>query len=377
MPRTMSLHSLLLISGLCLSAGSELTAQTIGPRADELAKSRQRAIGFLKTSQATDGSWTTPQSPSISGLVTFSLLQSGVPATDPVLEKALKHLETFVQPDGGIYAPKSQLANYETSIVVLALSAAKQPEKYETLIKHADQYLRKLQWDESEQTDKSDVKFGGAGYGRSGDRPDLSNTTFFLDALEASGVRPEDPALQNALIFLSRCQNLESEHNTTAAASKVNDGGFYYTPAGGGNSPAGTTGNGGLRSYGSMTYAGLKSMVFAGLTPEDKRVKAALEWISKHYSVQENPGLGTQGMYYYYHVFSKALATLDLDVVQDVKGQSHDWRKDLAGQLFQTQQENGAWLNKSDRWFEGNPDLATSFALMSLKYCEPKSAGAK
>ena len=30
-----------------------------------------------------------------------------------------------------------------------------------------------------------------------------------------------------------------------------------------------------LRSYGSMTYAGLKSMIFAGVGPDDPRVKAA------------------------------------------------------------------------------------------------------
>ncbi len=374
MSRMRSLSSLLLMFGLLLVAGPELSAQTIGPKAEELAKVRVRAINFLKTSQSKDGSWTSPDSPAVSGLVAFSLLQSGVPANDPVIEKAMKHFESFVQTDGGIYAPKSQLANYETSILLLVFHEANQQGKHTELIKQADRFLRKLQWDETEQTDQSDPKYGGAGYGRTGDRPDLSNTSFFLDALEAAGAKSDDPAVQNALVFLSRCQNLESEYNTTAAASKINDGGFYYTPAAGGNSPAGQTENGGLRSYGSMTYAGLKSMVFAGLTPHDKRVQAATEWIKKHYSVQENPGLGQQGLFYYFHVFSKSLATLDLDYLRDEEGQLHDWRKELANHLFQLQQENGAWLNKSDRWYEGNPDLATAFSLMSLKYCDPKPA---
>lgn len=350
----------------------DLKAELLGPNAADLAKARQRAINFLKTSQATDGSWTTSQSPTISGLVAFSLLEAGVPTSDPVVEKSLKHLESFVQPDGGLYAPKSQLANYETSINVLVFNAANQQGKYDILIKNADTFLRKMQWNENQGTDRSDAKFGGAGYGRSGDRPDLSNTAFFLEALEAAGAKQDDPAVQNALVFLSRCQNLESEHNTTAFAAKVNDGGFIYTPSGGGSSPAGTTENGGLRSYASMTYAGLKSMVYAGLTPDDPRVKAALEWITKHYSVEENPGLGKQGMFYYFHVFSKTLATLKLDTVKDARGESHDWRKDLAQQLFASQLENGSWLNKNDRWYEGNPDLATAFALMSLKYCEVK-----
>lgn len=183
--------------------------------------------------------------------------------------------------------------------------------------------------------------------------------------------------MQKAVLFLSRCQNLETEHNTTKFATLVNDGGFYYTPAGGGNSAAGTTPNGGLRSYGSMTYAGLKSMVYAGLTPEDPRVKAALEWITKFYTVKENPGMGQQGVLYYYQMFSKALSTLDMDTIKDASGTSHDWRKELAEELFERQQENGSWVNKTDRWFEGNPDLGTAFGLISLKYCDPKPARSK
>jgi len=90
-------------------------------------------------------------------------------------------------------------------------------------------------------------------------------------------------AVQKALVFISRCQNLETEHNTTKFASKINDGGFYYTVAAGGESKAGETAGGGLRSYASMTYAGLKSMIYAGVDKDDPRVKAAMKWIQKHY----------------------------------------------------------------------------------------------
>ena len=377
MLQRLPVRSWLLISSLMLGLSPALMAQTVGPDAGQLAKSRLRGANFLKTTQAADGSWTSPESPGISGLVTFSMLQSGIPAKDPVVEKALKHLETFIQPDGGIYSPKSYHSNYETAICLLAFNAANASKKYDELIQRADRYLRKLQWDDSEQTDKSDPKYGGAGYGRTNDRPDLSNTTFFLDALQAAGATGDDPAVQNALIFLSRCQNLESAHNTTPFPAKVNDGGFYYTPAAGGNSQAGNTENGGLRSYASMTYAGLKSMVFAGLTAEDPRVKAALEWISNHYSVQENPGLGQQGVYYYFQIFAKSLSTLDLDYATDTDGKQHDWRKELAEHLFQRQQANGAWLNKNDRWYEGDPNLATAYTLMAMKYCEPKPLKAK
>jgi squalene-hopene/tetraprenyl-beta-curcumene cyclase len=353
-------------------SGSAWAADNIGPDAAALKTARQKGAAFLKTSQSEDGSWTSAEAPGITGLVTFGLLAGGAPPDDPSVVKALKHLEKFEQPDGGIYFPKSNHASYETSISVMVFTAANQRGKYDALLAKADKYLRGLQWDESEKTDKSDVKFGGTGYGRTGDRPDLSNTVFFLEALQATGAKKDDPAVQKALVFLSRCQNLETENNTTPFASKVNDGGFYYTPAAGGTSQAGNNPDGGLRSYGSMTYAGLKSMIFAGLTAEDQRVQAATTWIKKFYTVTENPGLGQQGVYYYFQMFAKALAALKIDQLEDAKGKKHDWRKELAEHVFTLQQPNGSWVNTNARWMEGDPNLSTAYVLMALKHCDPK-----
>lgn len=353
---------------------SSLPASDVGPKADDLASARTKAVNFLKTAQAEDGSWTNPEAPGISGLVAYSMLLAGVSPDDPVMMKALKHLESFRQPDGGLYLPKSNHANYETSIVMLALHAANHDGRYNETLKAAEKFVRKIQWDESEGTDRTDPKYGGQGYGSSNDRPDLSNTMFFLEALEATGAKSTDPAVQKALVFLSRCQNLESEFNTTTPASKVNDGGFYYTPALGGQSKAGTTPEGGLRSYGSMTYAGLKSMIYAGVSADDPRVKAASDWIKKFYSVTENPGMGQQGVYYYFQVFAKALSALDEDRIADAQGQMHDWRKELAEHLFSQQQANGSWLNANSRWYEGDPNLATAYSLIALSYCDPKPA---
>jgi hypothetical protein len=129
------------------------------------------------------------------------------------------------------------------------------------------------------------------------------------------------------------------------------------------------TPDGGLRSYGSMTYAGLKSMIYAGLTPEDPRVQAAYEWIQRHYTVEENPGMGPQGLFYYYHTFAKALGTLGHEELTDAEGQPHDWRADLARQLLAAQQDDGSWVNEHPRWLEGDPNLVTGYALMALAYC--------
>jgi squalene-hopene/tetraprenyl-beta-curcumene cyclase len=225
-----------------------------------------------------------------------------------------------------------------------------------------------MQWNDDKGIKPDDEKYGGAGYG--GDsRPDLSNTAYLLDALKAAGVSQDDPAMKNALIFVSRCQNLESEYNTLPFASKVNDGGFYYSPAGGGASAAKKQGEEALRSYGSMTYAGLKSMVYAGLGPDDPRVAAAVKWIQKTYNIKENPGMGQAGMFYYYHLFARALDAIKMDTVTDERGAKHDWRAELGAQLVSLQKPNGSWVNSEKRWMEGDPNLCTAFALLSLNYC--------
>jgi squalene-hopene/tetraprenyl-beta-curcumene cyclase len=302
------------------------------------------------------------------------LIDAGVPLDDPALAKGLKALEKFVQKDGGIYGTGTGHKNYETCVAVMALKAADADGRYDKILAHADKFLRGLQWDEEEGIDKSDERYGGADYGPSKKRPDLSNTQFLVDALKAMGAKDDDPNIQKALVFVSRCQNLESSHNTTKFASKVNDGGFFYTVAAGGSSAAGKTADGGLRSYGSMTYAGLKSMIFAGLTAKDPRVKAASDWIRRNYTLTENPGMGQQGLFYYYDTFAKTLAALKIDQFEDAQGKKHDWRKELAEQLFMLQQPNGNWVNPKERWLEGDPNLSTAYALLALKYCEPTSA---
>jgi len=81
--------------------------------------------------------------------------------------------------------------------------------------------------------------YGGAGYG-SHERPDLSNTSFLVDALHELGNGEDDEAIQKALAFVSRCQNFESPQNNSKNAARINDGGFYYTVANGGESKAGS-----------------------------------------------------------------------------------------------------------------------------------------
>ncbi len=326
---------------------------------------------LIAQGQAEDGSFSAEGGPGVTALVLTSLLRTGRPPEDPAVARGLKYLESFVRPDGGVYRDGSLFGNYETSLAILCFAEANRDGRYDELIGRADAYVKGIQWDEGEGVDPSDMRYGGAGYGTHA-RPDLSNTSFLIEALRAAGNPEDDPAIQAALVFVSRCQNLESEHNTSEFAVKNPDGGFYYTVAAGGQSMAGETPAGGLRSYGSMTYAGLKSMIYAGVGPDDPRVKAAFEWVQKHYDVQSNPGMGKAGLFYYYHTFAKALAAMGVDVVKDEAGNERVWRVDLVNELTRLQNPDGSWFNDNPRWMEGDSSLVSAYALLTLSYCEPE-----
>ena len=377
MKKSFSLAMLSVFFGLAASVFAADEAKPTPPDAKASSQAVDRAIQYLTAKgQAEDGSFTAQAGPGVTAIVVTGILSQGRSPDDPVVAKALKYLEKFIQPDGGIYEPKNFYKNYETCLGLMAFSAAGRGgknEQFVKIVKNAEKFLKDIQWDERQSQDQASAYYGGAGYGKS-KRPDLSNTQFLLDALKTAGAGPEDPAVKKALIFVSRCQNLETEHNTTPFAAKNPDGGFYYTPAAGGQSQAAPTlPNGGLRSYGSMTYAGLKSMIYAGVSPDDARVKAAIKWIQQNYDLKSNPGMSKpeEGLYYYYHTFAKALDAVGKPELIDAKGVKHDWRQELTAELIRRQKADGSWVNGADRWMEGDPNLVTAYALLSLSYCKP------
>lgn len=330
-----------------------------------------KGVEYLRVrGQADDGSFSASAGVGPTGLAVAGLLSVGVAPTDPMVVQGLKFLQQHVQADGGIYVSGSSHQNYDTCIAMVAFAKANHDGRFNDLVKRAEAYVKGIQFDESEQRDPSDYFYGGAGYG-SHQRPDLSNTAFLVDALHQLGNGPDDEAIQKALLFVSRCQNLESPHNTSPHAAKINDGGFYYTVANGGETKAEVAENGGLRSYGSMTYAGLKSMIYAGLTADDPRVQAASSFLQKHYSLESNPGVGQQGLFYYYHTLAKALDALDKEQFVDAQGTSHAWRSELIDKLTQLQQPDGSWVNPTTRWMEGDPNLVSAYVLLALAHSKP------
>lgn len=360
-----------------------------------------RSIAWLRAQQGEAGGWAVPAEgpayPAITALVLNGMLmQPGIDAKDPGVARGAAFILKFRQPDGGIY--DRVLPSYNTSIALSALARIDTPAA-KAAIKPAQDFLRTLQFGEGAMVDgqfaretgrveKDNPFYGGVGYGSSG-RPDLSNLGFFLQGMHDSGVPGDDPAFQRALVFLQRVQMLDSV-NDMAYADGSEQGGFIYATAqdranpGSGSSAAGMieetmddgTGVSRLRCYGSMTYAGFKSYLYANLPKHDPRVAAAYDWIRANYTLAENPGCGTDGLYYYLVTFARALDALGEPTIQvlPAAGETnrttipHDWANDLVDRLAELQNPDGSFRPVDDRWMENNPVLITAYSVLALQH---------
>ena len=345
----------------------------------------QRGIAFLRQTQRADGSWSPKPGPAITALVVTGMLESGPGADDMAINRAIDYILSKCRADGGMH--DQFLQTYNTAICLSALARAHHRADAAAVIPAAQDYLRRLQWAgqrdvQGRLIDRTHPFWGGAGYGTHG-RPDLSNTQLMLQGLYDSKLSHDDVAFQRALVFISRCQ--ASSANDMFAAQIEPDGGFIYSTSVSRDlvgvpqsmaSPdlideARTTGRvSGLRTYGSMTYAGFKSYLYADLAKDDHRVLDAYGWIRGHYTLQQNPGMpdGQQmeGYYYYLMTLARALRAYGDQHVRTADGTHHDWADDLIDQLVRLQRADGAWVNSAERWLEDDPNLVTAYALIAL-----------
>lgn len=339
-----------------------------------------------------------PHLPAISALAIMGLNGPGKNEADSnAIDMGVKYILNYQHDDGGVY--DKMLPSYNTALAVSALSGIDSPKTREA-VKRGVEFLRQLQFGEAsnpqiggseapKKVTRDHPFYGGVGYGRSG-RPDNSNLMMFLQALEDAGVSPQDEAVKRALVFLERTQ-MDDRVNSMDFARGSRQGGFVYATVPDaesvdskpGQSHAGkieeTLSDGTkasrLRAYGSMTYAGFKSYIYAELPRDDMRVKLAMDWIRRNYTVDENPGMGQSGLYYYYVVFARALnawgdpAISPLDAESKPTGKAVNWRENLIDKLAALQNEDGSFKSVDARWMENNPDLITAYALIALRQC--------
>ncbi len=347
---------------------------------NEVQAAINKGVRYLVSRQNKEtGSIGDPDHPAMTALAIMAM--RGNPETDrdtltPEAKKAYTWLLANQQEDGGIYT--KSLPNYNTSLALTALTMVEGEPWREAAIK-ARRLVIAGQYDDNKDGQMNHPQDGGIGYG-SKPPTDMSNTHLALEALYLSQkLLADDPDREKqepklnyaaAIQFVSRCQNLTATNDQSwASDDKNNKGGFVYRP---GDSKAGTEdlGNGktAVRSYASMGYAGLLAFIYAELKPSDPRITAVKEWLAAHYSVTENPGMGAEGLYYYYHTMAKALNLAGIREITKPDGTKANWRLDLAKQLFNLQNIDGSWSNPNGRWMEKDPDLSTAYAVLALEH---------
>jgi squalene-hopene/tetraprenyl-beta-curcumene cyclase len=363
--------------GGLLSTGPEIPETVLR----EAYASMRRGVDYLIEKQKKDGSWI--HHPAVSGLCVMALHNSGAALEDKrsneAVQKGLDFIRKFVQKDGSIWlkGQKREYPNYTTAVALCAIATVNDP-KDEPIMRAARKYLIN-----SQITDKDNVNFGGIGYGKEGpENSDLSNTQWALEALyltnyldkEPKAKSPEDTkksklAWKNAVQFLTKLQHVSETNDAVWVVKDKNDpnhGSFVYKNDESKDSKKEGEEKG-LKGYAGMTYAGMKSMIYAKLKKDDPRVKAALEWGAKHYDLTTNPGIGSEGHYYYLNTFAKARSILGGDILTTADGKKHNWRVDLIKQLLKTQKGKGEWYNDNGRWWENVPELVTAYSLISME----------
>lgn len=353
----------------------------------ELQRAIDKGVTYLKSTQNSEtGTWSDPTLPALTALPVSAIL--GDPSLDAKdglpdgIKKAYDYIISNAKPDGGIYG--KGLATYNTSLSMMALMQSGNPEHLPIIAK-ARRLLVNQQQDFDKRGEVDNLYDGGIGYGGSYAHSDLSNTHLALEALHYSKKILTDTEHDDtgefdldwdaAIEFVSAAQNSENTVKRLgdwATLREEDKGGFVYFP---GSTKADVlkiqTPEGektALRSYGSISYAGLLAFIYADLDRDDPRIAAVMQWLQANFTLEENPGLDAQGLYYYYHTMAKALVITGTEKLVDPEGNEIHWKNDLALKIMGTQQPDGSWINEgSNRWMEDDRALVTAYSLLSLE----------
>lgn len=344
--------------------------------AAEARRAMSRGAEWLVGQQQADGHWSLADSPALTGLAMWALQATASEPYKSAIDRALVFILTSVQEDGSIWRASSMerkgggLANYNTAVCMTALHALGRPELV-PVVQKARTHLAKMQYL------GPGAYRGGMGYDADQGRPytDLSNSYMAFEAmrltqdvedLRAAGEPKADLDWAAAQEFLAQVQNLPGVNTNSWVSDREEDhGGFAYTP-GAGPSITNAEGKVMLRSYGSMTYAGLLALLYAEVDAGDNRVQSAKDWARRHWSLDENPGMGQQGLYYFFNVLTKSLKAAGDDTFTSADGRSVAWREEVVRRIIALQSPDGFWVNENNRWWEADPNLVTAYTLLAL-----------
>ena len=356
-----------------------VTKQAVGGSVDlstakEADAAIARALDWLASQQKEDGSWSQGSFPALTALPLWAFTLSDHPKKADVTAKAAKFILGCVQPDGGIYrkipGKGGGLSNYNTSLCMLALHLLNDPQ-YTPVVLKARKFVA------AGQHFGDDMYEGGMGYDPATGKAyaDLSDSVIAYEAMRMTQSSEDlrDKSEQHVDLDWAAAQRFLARVQNKTTAGSDNAGGFGYRPD---ESKAGATTNKEgvivFRSYGSMTYAGLLSLIYSDVKKNDPRVQSAFDWAAKHWSLDENPGMGDQGLFYFYNVLGKALATYGREDIPTKGKDPVFWRDALVKKLIGLQKVDsktghGYWVNQNNRFWEANDVLVTSYTLIALE----------
>ena len=357
------------------------------------------AVGYLLSKQSEDGAWRSETYGTLTDGITLTpavmkTLMFGPPGTaaTEAAGRAAEYLRSWVNEDGSITRDDRvpDFPVYSAALAVIALSRMPNGDFLDARDAWLT-FLRQQQLTERLGWESSDQAYGGWGYSifpprkpkEPSARPpfdaDLSSTFFAVGALRLAGIWVDDPAIENALVFVKRCQNFSQTEDETDPM--FDDGGFFFTPTNDLQNKAGLAGtdrHGRTRyhSYGSPTADGLRALLRCGLSPDDPRVVAARQWLERHFSVTTVPGdfepmreQDRDAAYFYYcWSVSHAFRQLTITTIQQ-DGVRVNWAEDLATELLSRQREDGSWANHHSFVKEDDPLIATTLAAAAIANC--------
>lgn len=364
----------------------------------EAAAAVDRGLRWLAARRQEDGHWSDPGFPALTGLPLWAFAVSGR-EYDDVVDRAVQYILSCRREDGGIYVVPEEkrkgggLGNYNTAVCIVALHKTGRPEVVDAVLA-GRKYLA-----ESQHLG-GDMYYGGMGYDASTGRAyaDLSNSYIAYEAMrlteDVEDLRKDgervDLDWKAAKEFLRKVHNDADFNDQPWAATDPRDkGGFVYHPE---QTRAGTRtmpdGSVKFRSMSGMTYAGLLSYIYADVERTDPRVEATVNWIVNNWSLSTNSPVTQaedrerkgvkatddeqEGLFYLYNVMSKGLNVFGQDVFYPPEREAFNWRVELIKRLLSLQrfddEGNGYWVNPVSRYWEGDPVLVTSYALIAMQY---------
>jgi Domain of unknown function (DUF4159) len=337
---------------IAVAAVSVVFASRPAAAADDLKPEQVRTAilkgrTWLLSQQEDDGSFKHSAGHTIgkTGLAILALINSGMSPTEPEIKKGLKFLRDAKLPS----------ATYEISLMLMALAAAKDKARDSLRIAALVELL-----EDGQYTAGKDIEGGwtyncpkGGGFLR----PDRSNSQFAVLALR-------DAMYAGAKVKKSTWLRIRKYWEDGQSGDK----GWGYVSSG-------------ERSRGSMTVAGISSLVIVSRVlddenrakngkpnccPENKPYKKLEDGIAKlgteikrrGTAVGNYPG-GSQNLYYYLYGLERA---------GRLSGRrffgTRDWYRDGASFFVRAQQPGGKWVGRG--FGESEPIVASCMALLFL-----------